>query len=226
LYFLFGESKDGAKDLVYIGESEDCSIRLKDHNREKDFWTHAIVMRSSKKAFTKGHVKFLEYLAIKEARRLGWYLIENKGIPNKTHVLEPMEADLLDAFETIKILLSTLGYGLFDELDSQEKDIFYINSVGVKATGEYTDDGFVILKGSEARIKESKSLYGRVSDIRIRLLNDGTIKKKGEEKFVFEKNYKSSSPSSASDLIIGNSTNGWDVWKNKAGVTLNELKRN
>ena len=35
LYFLFGESSEKAKPIVYIGEAEDCFTRIKQHNREK-----------------------------------------------------------------------------------------------------------------------------------------------------------------------------------------------
>ena len=45
-YFLFGKNEEHSLQQVYIGESEDCLKRLRDHNRNKDFWTHAVVMVS------------------------------------------------------------------------------------------------------------------------------------------------------------------------------------
>lgn len=37
IYFLFASSDDKAKDQVYIGKSENCFERLKQHNAKKDF---------------------------------------------------------------------------------------------------------------------------------------------------------------------------------------------
>ena len=36
---LFGDDDESAKPLIYIGESEDCLARLKQHNREKTLAT-------------------------------------------------------------------------------------------------------------------------------------------------------------------------------------------
>ena len=38
VYFLFGESEDGADQKVYIGQTGDLRARLAKHNKDKDFW--------------------------------------------------------------------------------------------------------------------------------------------------------------------------------------------
>ncbi|HEY1039422.1 MAG TPA: GIY-YIG nuclease family protein, partial [Bacteroidia bacterium] len=43
IYFLFGINEEKAKPIAYIGETDNCFTRLNTHNREKDFWTHAVV---------------------------------------------------------------------------------------------------------------------------------------------------------------------------------------
>lgn len=40
VYLLFGSEE--SKPQVYIGEAESCLSRLKQHNKFKDFWTHAV----------------------------------------------------------------------------------------------------------------------------------------------------------------------------------------
>ena len=37
LYFLFGKSNENAKSMVYIGEAEDCLVRLKQQTEKKNF---------------------------------------------------------------------------------------------------------------------------------------------------------------------------------------------
>ena len=95
VYFLFGESADKAKPIVYIGEAEDCLDRLKQHNRSKEFWNYAVVMVSKINAFTKSHAKYLEHIAIYMAKESNRYETENQVSPNKPFVTESMEADLL-----------------------------------------------------------------------------------------------------------------------------------
>ncbi len=72
VYFLVGGTDEGSRPVVYIGEAEECLIRLKQHNKGKDFWTVALVIISKTKYFTKTHIKYLEWYcheAIKKANR-------------------------------------------------------------------------------------------------------------------------------------------------------------
>jgi len=64
-------------------------------------------------SFTKTHVKFLEHTAIKQAIEINRWKLDNSSASNLPHVTESMEADLLDCFETTKILLSMLVFLLF-----------------------------------------------------------------------------------------------------------------
>ena len=49
-YFLFGVADNG-HEMAYIGEAEDCAERLKQHQRNKDFWNYAVVIISQTHAF-------------------------------------------------------------------------------------------------------------------------------------------------------------------------------
>lgn len=227
LYFLFGTSDESAKPLVYIGEAEDCWERLKQHNRKKEFWSHACLIVSKINAFTKAHVKYLEHVAVKNASEVNRFKSQNGNAPNAPHITESMEADLYDNFETIKILLSTLGYPVFDSIDKKEvdkKEIMYMNGRGVKAEGDLIDDGFVVFKGSEAIKKEVPSCPQYVINARQKLIEDGTLELNGEH-YIFKDNHVFRTPSGAAMMIWGRSANGWTEWKNKNGKTLDELKR-
>lgn len=227
LYFLFGESDEAAKPLVYIGEAENCLVRLKQHNREKEFWNHAVVIVSRIGTFTKAHVRYLEYLSVKTAKVVNRFKAENGTAPAKPFITEPMEADLLDSFETIKILLSTLGYPLFDSINKKEvskKEIFFINAKGIKAEGDLIDDGFVVFKGSEASTQITPSCHDYIKRSRLTLLKE-SILKEAEDKLIFLENYVFSSPSMAAAVVQARNANGWKDWKNKNGKTLDEIKR-
>ena len=149
IYFLFGEDEEKAKPICYIGETEDCYDRIKTHNKNKDFWNYAVVFSSKSNTFTKSHVKFLEYLCIKHANEIGRYETDNQSTPSKPYITESMEADLMDNFETIKILLSTLGFPIFEEIRKatlKKKELLYCKGKDAIADGDMLDDGFVVFK--------------------------------------------------------------------------------
>ena len=227
MYFLFGTDEQSAKPLAYIGETEESLQRLREHNRNKTFWKYAVVLISKTDDFTKSHVKFLEHYAIKKALAANRFTIENSNTPKRPTITEPMEADLLDSFETMKVLLSTLGYPIFEHTDKKRvepKELVAINGKGVAAQGDLLDDGFVVFKGSEAVLKTTAAVSNSVVSLRKNLLEDGTLVQENG-RLVFLKDYVFNSPSQASDTVLGGSTNGWVTWKNKDKKTLHELKR-
>lgn len=227
LYFLFGESNESVKPIVYIGEAEDCYKRLKQHNREKDFWNYAVAITSKTNSFTKSHVKYLEHHSIKIAKEVNRFYTENSTTPTKPFITESMEADLLDSFDTIKVLLSTLGYPLFESVDKKnikKSEVLQIKGRGIIAEGDLIDDGFVIFKGSQAKKETTTSCHEYLITIRNKLRETGIIAESGEV-LVFNEDYVFNSPSTAGGVILGRSTNGWTQWKDKNGITLDKLKR-
>ena len=226
VYFLFGSSDETTKQKVYIGEGEECFKRIKSHNRNKDFWTHCIIVTTKTNEFTKTDGKFLEHHCLQQAVNFGRYNTENDTGSNKPSLPESREYDLLDNFETLKILLATLGYPVFEPKRKKEnkKDIFICKGKKAFAEGEITDDGFVVHKGGKCNLDETPTLGNWIRNLRVKLLEEGILK---EEKgvLVFTSDHIFSSPSAAAATILARSTNGWVYWKNSEGKTLDELKR-
>lgn len=226
LYFLFGELEGNVKPAVYIGQSTKGLDRVKEHSRDeqKDFWNYAVLITSKTDSYTPTHISYLEEMAISFARESNRYYVTNKDQPKKIAVPETLEADLLDSFDTIKILLSTLGFTLFESIKPSRKSskLYYCKGNGLIASGEYLEDGFVVHKGSQAKLKlVSSATFGssrkKLVDSGILIENDGIL--------IFEEDYLFSSPSSAGSQVLGRNTNGWDQWKTKEGKTLNESIR-
>lgn len=227
-YFLFGESEKG-HDMAYIGEAEDCAERLKQHQRNKDFWNYAVAIISRTHVFTKTHVKYLEFLAIKKAREINRYELENTAVPNKPHITESMEADAEDYFEISKILLSTLGFPLFDSVAREviattSVDVYKLKGNGVEAEGSLIDDGFVVFKDSKVNATTTPSCHDYLINIRNELIECGVLILDGGT-YKFTEDYVFSSPSTAGGVVLGRSTNGWTKWRNANGKTLDEMKR-
>lgn len=227
IYFLFGENEEKAKPIAYIGETDDSFDRLKNHNRGKEFWNYAVVISSKTNSFTKSYVKYLEYLCINTANQIRRYYTDNQATPGKTYITESMEADLLDNYETIKILLSTLGFPIFEEMRKpfeKKKDLLYCKGKVATAEGNMIDDGFVVFKGAFANKEETKSINPWIVGLRKKLIESKVLVEEGD-KLVFKEDYLFSSPNAAAATVIARSANGWNEWKNRNGKTIDELYR-
>jgi len=225
VYFLIGTSNEDSKPMIYIGEAEECLTRLKQQNKQKDFWSTAVVIISKTQYFTKTHIKFLESYCYTEAQKAGRYKLENPTIPTKPFMSESMEADLLDNFDTISILVATLGHPIFDQIKKpQKKDILFCKGKAAKAEGEYTEDGLIVFEGSICNLQETQSAGPYVKNWRDQLIEDGVLRKEGKV-YRFTQNHIFSSPSTAASVVLARRANGWTEWKYKDGKTLDEVKR-
>lgn len=230
VYFLFGESDDGAQRKVYIGQTGDLRARLTTHNKEKDFWERALVLISRTNSLTQTHALFLEWYCLQATRKAGRYTDENGNSGSKPHTPAPLEADCLEIFETGHALLATLGYPLFDPVAkpaaaTAADEIFYCTASGANGRGLYTEEGFVVLKGSTGRLKNVPSIIGTAGErLRQRLLDSGVMRAEGDG-VIFEKDELFRSPSMAALALMGRTCNGWVDWKAKDGRTLDEVKR-
>ncbi len=230
VYFLFGRGEEGVKPKVYIGQTGDLTKRLVQHNKDKDFWERAVVLLSRADSLTTTHSQFLEKLCIQSAKEASRYLVENDTNGNKLNTTKPLEAECEELFETGQILLGTLGFPVFTKPGNNPDvttvtDIFYCTASGTAASGEYTSEGMVVLKGSKARLNVTDNVKDKpFNKTRQNLIDAGILAHEGEC-LVFTENYLFGSPSSAAAIIVGNSMNGWITWKTATGKTLDELKR-
>ncbi len=227
LYFLFGESDAGGPPIVYIGEAEDCGVRFKQHNKTKDFWSVAVAIVSRTGGFTKAHGKLLEWISIDRATRAGRYRLDNGNAGGEPNVPEWMRADVAEVFETADVLLSTVGFPVFEpavSVATEQRDVFYCKRAGSDARGVYNEQGFVVLKGSIARRELTTSAHDTIEPRRNELLASGVLSstKKG---YQFERDWVFSTPSTAAAIICGGSSNGWTEWKNDRGQTLDRVYR-
>jgi hypothetical protein len=225
IYFLFGDNDD-RRTPVYVGESENCIERLKNHNSSKEFWQSAVVIVSrTDEPFTKCQIKYLEWFCCKEIQRVGRGKLINTRPPScEPFISEPVKADMMEIFDTVSLLLSMLDYPIFDELAKQDSLILYCERRKAKAFGKLIEEGFLVLAGSEAPISTTPSFGTTLKALRDRLLRDKIISLCGNQ-FIFQEDHLFSSPSQAAAIIIGSSANGWLEWKDEKGKSLDELLR-
>lgn len=114
-------------------------------------------------------------------------------------------------------------YPIMDRIlqSTEDKKFFCKNRKGTNAQGLFSGGKMVVLKDSKI-CKEVVDSYDKKEE-RERILNEKSEEK--EDYFVLTKDIKFPSPSAASSFCLGNSSNGWDDWKDKNGKTMNEILR-
>jgi hypothetical protein len=97
---------------------------------------------------------------------------------------------------------------------------------GLKATGQLTPNGIVVIAGSQAVLTErpSSHKYPWPINMRQRLKEDGILVTKPDH-LLFSRDAEFSSPSAAAAVIHGGHANGLTAWKNSDGKTLKELEQ-
>lgn len=227
LYFLFGEPDNAGLPLAYIGEAEDCAVRFKQHHQKKEFWSVGIAVVSRTGSFTKAHAKLLEWTAIDRAKQAKRYRLNNGNAGGQPAVPEWMRSDVAEVFDTAEVLLNALGYPIFEPLAGTAilaTNTFHCRRGGAEARGVYTEEGFVVLKGSTTRRDPSLSTSGSVDETCRRMLSAGALSEI-KDGYRFEGDFLFSTPSAAARVVTGGNANGWTEWKNEAGQSLDEVYR-
>lgn len=228
VYFLTGTDPESGKPAVYIGEAENIKNRVKMH-LERDFWNQVVFFISKDENLTKAHIRYLEGELIAQARRAGRALVINNQ--NTSAKLPESDREDMKVFlEKIYQLLPVLGIELLVIATSKaktdaEKEMLYCEIKGLKARGHLSPNGFLVLKGSQAVLKERASVkkYPWPLNMRQRLKDEGVLSADAGH-FFFTRDEEFSSPSAAAAVIHGGHANGLIAWKNKNGKTLKEIE--
>lgn len=225
IYFLFeedGSFYDDKGKSAYIGESENISERLRRHHKNKENWKTAIVFTTTgeENQLTKADIKHLENYCYQKALEADRYTL-NQNTPTKSFVHETREADLMDMYNSISDLLTFLGFPLFipkmSENEMRKSDnLYFITNRNADAKAIYSQDGRTVIKGSRTAPNSTKSFPSE------KLLNELKDSKVIDENGVFLKDYTFTKPSTAATIVVRASANGWTMWKNKEGKTLDE----
>ncbi len=232
LYLLTGVDPDSGDKVIYIGESENVSSRLKSYTSE-DYWNSVTVFVSKDKNLTKAHIRYLEGDLIKLANNLtnglandnSSYVIKNRS--NSGAKLPESDEAEMDVFLKKCIqLLPVLGVTYFNqtvETSNDKEESLYIKVKGHTAEGKRTANGFVVFANSKAVLKHRPSSGKLIKEKREQLIEKGHLKQEGDC-LVFTKNIEFDSPSMAGSIVGGGNINGLTDWKNSAGKSLKEIE--
>ncbi len=250
VYYLIGDDEEKDQLSVYIGQTGSLGKRLNEHDLDpkREFWNRALVAISLTHSLTQTHATYLEWCSIQQANSAQRYSVENGNVGSKPYTPASLEADCQEIFDTIRTLVATMGQPVFEPLAVRRVEpavgpvgsaagvpeqsttadpvlLLHCERPGASAKAQYTEEGVVVLKGSRGRGETAPSMIPMSAGRnRQRLIDAGTLIMEGNA-YVFQKDVLFGSPSGASDVVLGRSSNGWLEWKDVNGKTLDELKR-
>ena len=218
VYFLIGDDEESGVPLLYIGEAESVTYRLKQH-LSKEFWNSVIAVFSKDENLTKAHVRYLEGRLIEIALDVG------KCKPESD--LHDMEVFL----SRVAQLLPVLGCNFLTPtaVVASATDLhnaLYCARKGAKAAGVRSPNGFTVFKGSTAvkDFQKASHTSGKwIIKLRHQLVQTGGLILQGEF-YVFAKDIEFASPSAAAAVVMGGSAQGPAVWKNADGKSLKDIE--
>jgi len=100
---------------------------------------------------------------------------------------------------------------------------FQIKTKTLKATMKETDQGYIVLKGSEAKKELSRSCTETYRNMRRKLLETKILVDFNKE-LLFAEDAVFNSPSAASNMVLGRNSNGYTEWIAKSGKTFKEIQ--
>ncbi|MBT4044939.1 MAG: GIY-YIG nuclease family protein [Rhodospirillaceae bacterium] len=226
VYLLLGE-QDG-QPMAYIGEGENISRRIKNHDLQKDWWTTVILVTSAANNLHKAHVQYLEARLIEEARTISRIHLENANTPSRPSLSESAKANMeafldyllmvlpalrVDMF--LKNIRPTAGQHAFAEATKPSPTFeLTLKKEAIHAIAKLTGGEFVVQANSMARKswigdRSEKTSYWRLYH---ELVSQGVLADEGSHR-IFTESYAFSSTSAAGAVVNGRSTAGPIAWK-------------
>ena len=233
IYFLLGENADSGERFIYIGQAslrkngEALSIRLQEHKAspEKDYWNEAIVFTTQNDTLGPTEISFLENKFCNLANDAGRYIVKNGNEPNPGNITEEKESEMEEFIEYARIVMGVLGHKVFEPVIKQEEKqqqkpvnspVFHFRG-RFKATAIVTQEGFVVLKGSQISTKLTQSAKG--PGVKARSQYKDKITSEG----ILLEDIPFTSPSAAASFVGGACLSGNECWRTEDGKNPKEL---
>jgi predicted GIY-YIG superfamily endonuclease len=238
IYCLKSNSEsESFQEKIYIGEAENVKSRIKQHiqDSKKDF-VEIIFFISKDDLLTKTQIKYLESRLIQLAIEAKTAEIENGNNPSLPTLHEADISDMEYFLDQIKLVLPVMGFRFLissiitqsekESVKKQQKNILLkINTNKINAKMYINNQGFIVTKGSQAKKNLSKSCTITYRKLRQKLLDTEILKDNGEF-YEFIEDTIFSSPSAASNMILGRNSNGYTEWVSEDGISLKKLEEN
>ena len=237
VYLLMGPDPDNpARTLVYVGEGDAVRTRLAHHDSDdaKQFFTRVCLIVSKDENLTKAHGRYLESQLMQLIREASRAFLVNSTNPNFTGLPESDIADMKGFLAEIEVILPVLGFDVLrraadpgsDKPEKAAEAIFTFTEAGTDARAKESGGEFVVLAGSQARVRETNTIHKGAKAQRKQFVEDGVfVKSEDGQSYVFTRDVAFNSPSGAASIIYGGNVSGPTYWKRESdGLTYKEWR--
>ncbi|MDP3849820.1 MAG: GIY-YIG nuclease family protein [Luteolibacter sp.] len=230
VYLVRGETEEGHGRL-YIGESDNVAKRVQGHPASLGFEVTELLLFSSKDDnLTKSHVLWLESALIDLATNAKRTKLSNSTAPLAKALSKAEHATMLEFLEHLELVAQTAGFNYFTKARVRSAGPtpatqFFLHKVkqNLKAQAMQSDEGFVILAGSQASGKPTDTLAPSYAQQREELIEQGVMKLEPDGRYLFAVDALFSSPSAAASIVAGYHSPGPQSWVDQSGVSLKSL---
>jgi len=237
VYFLLGEGSERDVPLVYVGESENVFKRIIDHGVKKDFWREVVFFTNKDKNLTKAHIRYLESRLVQQVNNVNRAEMENSNSPQLPSIPRSDRDAMEEFINNVRVLMGVLGNKFLEPIYSEVKQFasesseqssnndmnLTLNYSKLTANAVLTDEGIVVLRGSEALEQIKETLTPGYKKIKRELIDSGKLIKE-DNKLVLQVDYLFNSASAAAGILIGQASNGRILWKNSNGQTIADIE--
>jgi hypothetical protein len=237
VYILLGD-QDG-EPRAYIGEGEDISARIRQHDVKKEWWNSAVLVTASANRLNKAHVRYLEARLIGLAKVIGHTPLDNLTVPVLPVLSEADNAKMEAFLENLQIVLPAVRVDMFiqrtrtshsaastpsvmttaatqDEGGQSTRFTMESRKHGLRATAILLNGEFVVEAGSMSRIEWTGLDHHTYAPLYAELRRSGVLEERGLH-CIFGKDYAFRSPSAAAAIVNGRASNGQRDWRTVEG---------
>lgn len=223
VYFLVGPDNQ-----IYVGETDILGKRLSHHALTKDFWNEVIAFTSPK--LGKTEVKYLESVFTQRLKDDKRAQLENNTIPLPPNMTAE-DQDAMDEFvDRASDVLLSLGCTFIAESEEVEQSAkqgikVYCQGPEAKASGLYSENGIMVLTGSQARKELTPTISKGYAKLHQDLIDSGILVDDDRQSLKFTEDYLFPALSPAAAVVLGRSANGWLEWKTADGESIKQLEQ-
>ena len=151
--------------------------------------------------------------------------LDNANVPQPPSLSEADVADAELFLADMLLCLPVAGVDFFKKQPARAETSreLFLDAKGISAQGFEDVAGFVVRSGSEAAKEETPATRDRLIWLRRDLIAQGVLKDEGTI-YRLAQDYTFNSPSAASGVLLGRSSNGRNAWKDADGRTLKEIQ--
>lgn len=230
VYFLLGKNEDSGEPIIYIGQAsirkngEGIIRRLLEHSKnEKESyykdWNETIVLTTQNDVLGATEISYLENKLTNLAKAVGRYKVYNSVEPNQGNITEEKESEMEEFIKLSKMIVGVLGHKVFEtpvDKINLNPNTLLLKSNEFKFNGKYnakgiiSNEGFVVLKGSEISPTIKKSCPPAIIKARQQYSNKMI-------NYILTIDIPFNSASAAAKFVGGSSLSGNACWITKDG---------